>query len=159
MAKRIPLTRGKYALVDEADYDRLMQHKWFLSHTGYAIRRVWDGRKNTTEHMHRTVIGESCEGFDVDHINGNTLDNRRCNLRVATRSQNMANTGPHVDGSGYKGVTYDKRRNRYFARICQNYKTHFLGYYATAEEAAEAYNQAAVNAFGEYSRLNKIKER
>ena len=156
MAKRVPLTKGKYALVDDSDYDRIMQHKWFINRSGYAIRHVWTGERNVTEHMHRVVIGSACEGLDVDHINGDPLDNRRSNLRVATRSQNMANARPHIDGTGYKGVTFDKRKNKYFARICKNYKTRFLGYYATAEAAAEAYNKAAVEAFGAYSRLNKL---
>lgn len=155
MPKRIPLTHGKTALVDDSDYEALMQHKWFLGCGGYAIRHVWDGGKNRTEHMHRVIIGKDCEGFDVDHINGDPLDNRRSNLRIATRSQNMANARPHRDGTGYKGVTYDKRRKRYFARICQNYKQRFLGYYDTAEDAAKAYDAAAADAFGTYSRLNK----
>lgn len=156
MAKLIPLTHGACALVDDGDYDRLMQHKWFLSRSGYAIRHVWTGEKSIAEHMHRVVIGADCNGFDVDHINGDPLDNRRCNLRIATRSQNMANARAHRDGSGYKGITFDKRRNKYFARICINYKTRFLGYYDTAEEAAEAYNKAAVNTFGVFSKLNKL---
>jgi hypothetical protein len=94
-------------------------------------------------------------GEIVDHINGNTMDNRRCNLRFATRSQNSGNKRKVVAKSGFKGV-YKKQKvkPRWGAAIRKDGQQHFLGYYDTPEEAAMAYDKMAVDLFGEYACTN-----
>lgn len=109
--KKIQLTQGKFAIVDDEDFLELSKYKWYLSGNGYATR--------TSRHirMHR-VINSTPEGFDTDHINGDKLDNRRSNLRTATRSQNNFNTSPPKDNtSGTKGVWFSKRHSRWYAQI------------------------------------------
>lgn len=156
---RIPLTRGYSAVVDTADADRVVAAgPWCAAPNGrtvYAHRRVV--RSNgiaTTEGMHAFLTGVD----RTDHVNGDGLDNRRSNLRRATHGQNMANKVRYRNNtSGFKGVS--RRQNgRWFAQIqCQGNHRH-LGYFATAEEAARAYDAAAVEAFGEFARLNFPQE-
>jgi hypothetical protein len=158
--KYIPLTRGSVALVDDEDYDFLMQWKWVESR-GYAIRRPYMGKKpngqsrwGKTIMMHR-VINSTPEGLDTDHINRDTLDNRRQNLRSATVSQNMGNQRPQIGKtSSYKGVYLD--RGMWRAAIQCNKKGKKLGYFLTEEAAAIAYNEAAKKLFGEFARLNTV---
>lgn len=107
--------------------------------------------------MHRLILslksGEIC-----DHINGDKLDNRKKNLRVCTSSQNLANRGSQKNSrSGIKGVTFYVRTGKWAANIAFNRKQTFLGYFLSKEEAASAYNQAAIEHHGEFARLNKIK--
>lgn len=151
--KEIPLTRGQYAIVDDADYEALSQHRWHAikpAGTYYATRR--NGAKHV--YMHRAVLETT---GPVDHINGNGLDNRRDNLRPATTAQNQWNTEKQANNtSGYKGVTYDKRARKWKAYIGVNGKRLHLGYFSTAEEAAIAYNDAASVAHGEFAYRNGI---
>ncbi len=94
---------------------------------------------------------------EIDHINGVGVDNRWCNLREATRSQNMANNVKIKNNtSGYRGVSWHKNRNKYIANIRINNRLEYLGYYATPEKAAEAYNKAATEYFGKFARLNEL---
>ena len=158
----IPLSQGKFTLVDYSDYEKVNQYKWYISKEViryYARRNIVRDGKKTTLKLHRFLLGES--KLDVDHINGNGLDNRRINLRFATRAQNMANTLAHRDGKlGLKGVTYygnrpnSKRIKHYVARIKVDGKTIRLGYFMTAEEAKEAYDKAALKYQGEFARIN-----
>lgn len=154
--KEIPLSQGMAAIVDATDYDFLMQWKWYAMksrHTFYAYRscRLPDGRK-TTIYMHRQIIG--FPSVKTDHKDGNGLNNRRCNLRLATRSQNRANT-PSIGGaSRYKGVHYDKKRQRWIASIREAGKSKRLGRFKTQEDAAKAYDREAYARWGEYTYLN-----
>jgi hypothetical protein len=156
--RRIPLTRGAEALVDDEDFERLTVTRWQVDDKGYAIRyRRRDG-KDTTESMHR-VIMNAPKGMEVDHINGNPLDNRRCNLRLVSRRQNSRNTRGHRDNvTGYKGVSLDRVRGTYRAVIVHEGQHHFLGRFRTAEAAARAYNDAARKYFGEFARLNAVPD-
>lgn len=161
MAVRIPLTQGKYALVSDEDAPRVLAHKWSYHGTGnYACRMIRtttaDGQPVRRKHMlHRFIMGDIPEGFDVDHINGNGLDCRRENLRIATRAQNIANTGARANSrTGYKGVYLRVERMTYRAEITISGKRRNLGTYQTPEEAALAYDQAARKAWGKFARLN-----
>ncbi len=105
--------------------------------------------------MHRWVMGFPPSGVDVDHINGNGLDNRRCNLRLATRSQNLANAAiPRHNSSGYKGVSAT-RNGKWLARIRKDRVQRNLGIFDTPEEAHAAYCEAAVSLYGEFANFGK----
>jgi hypothetical protein len=107
--------------------------------------------------MHRLILGlTSDDPLEVDHINGDRLDNRRSNLRVANQSQNLANQRKTRGASRYKGVDWHERHQLWRARIQKDGKRRLLGWFASEDEAGVAYNEAAVRLFGEYARLNVI---
>ena len=156
----IKLTKGKATIVDDEDFEWLSQWKWQASKTRngyYATRRD----KGKHVRMHRVVLGIQ-EGMYGDHINRNGLDNRRKNLRVATRTQNRRNSrGQRNAISGYKGVTYFKqgRTNKPWRVRCDiGGVTKFFGYFATAHEAARIYNKIAKEAHGEFAYLNAVPD-
>jgi hypothetical protein len=153
--KAIPLTKGYEATVDEADYAILSRFNWCYS-DGYAIRGVRDRRAGTqaTIRMHRVIL-DAPEGIEVDHVNGNRLDNRRANLRLATHKQNLHNLPtPAHNTSGFKGVSWCKRSQKWRAYIKVDGKSKHLGLFATAEGAALAYDEAALLYFGSFARTN-----
>jgi hypothetical protein len=161
--KKIPLGHGKYALVDDEDYDWLAQYRWqveFKDGACYASRKT--SRKAIPPHagiyMHREIM-QAARGEIVDHINHNGLDNRRSNLRKVTPSQSVMNRRkPRLGTNKYKGVRFESRSraNPWTASITVNRKEIYLGAYKTEDEAAAAYNQAAQEYFGEYAHLNQI---
>lgn len=157
--KTIELSKGKngrVTLVDDEDFEELNQYIWHYSN-GYAKRSEYaDGRgsERTIFIMHR-VIMNTPEGMLVDHINHDTLDNRKVNLRNCTKGDNQQNVNHHKDStSGYKGVAWDSSRGRWVARIMGNGKSIFLGRFTSPEDAARAYDSAAVKYHGEFARLN-----
>ena len=139
--KKISLTQGKYALVDNKDFEWLSQWKWcFLR--GCAVRGVMKNRKRWTVYMHREVNCTPKDKF-TDHINGNALDNRRLNLRICSTAENSHNQKIRKGGtSKYKGVYWYKRTNRWRASITLNCKITPLGYFKNELDAAKAYNRA-----------------
>lgn len=149
------------ALVSDEDYERVNQYKWSFdpdSRGGYAVRKVFverDGQRQQRKiMMHRFILGAPV-GWDVDHGNHNGLDNRRGNIRLATRSQNCANRGAKPNsGSQYKGVHWHKRDKRWHASICVSGAKKFLGSFTDEESAALAYDAAALAAWGEFAHLN-----
>ncbi|WP_061576552.1 HNH endonuclease [Bacillus licheniformis] len=155
--KEIILTNGGVCLVDEEDFYYLSKFKWHKRKSdGYVARTVYDKGTFKTIRMHREILKPPPE-LVVDHINRDKLDNRRENLRIATRSQNTANSiKPSTNKSGYKGVHYRKDQRKWRACIRVNQKNISLGQYDDPEKAARAYNKAAVEYFGEYARLNEL---
>lgn len=138
--KRVPLTQGKYALVDNEDFERLNQWKWFYAETysgysGYATRKVKIEDKYRNVYMHRYIL--NCpKSLQVDHINGNTLDNRKKNIRLCNRSENIQNSYKHRKGH-LAGVGYlSGKRKKHFSAILWNGKTNIsLGTFKTKREA------------------------
>ena len=158
--RRIPLTKGKFAIVDPGDYERLSKYKWHALQyrdTCYAVRigRKSEARCGKNIWMHRAVLGLA-DGMMCDHINHNGLDNRRANLRPATHSQNMQNrpkrrTKCH---SKYKGVSFRTAHKKWVADIQVNGKPIFLGYFDSEIKAARAYDRAAKKYHGQFAALN-----
>jgi len=151
----IPLTQGKFAIVDAEDYDRLAKYKWHCRRSKnkfYAYRTERKTRK--TIGMHREILGAP-PGLLVDHIDGNGLNNRKSNLRLCTYSQNTYNRRPNRNSiSKYKGVTYHKRNKKWEAKIILNGKFIYLGGFDDEIEAALAYDRKAAELFGEFAYLN-----
>lgn len=154
--KKICLTKGYVALVDDEDYEELSKHKWCYDGSGYAIRSTTLERgKYKRVYMHHAIIGKK-EGLYVDHINGNKMDNQRKNLRHVTGSQNAQNSKSSAGASRYKGLTWHKPTHTWSVRIMVDGRRLSLRYFKSEEDAALAYNAAAVKYFGEYARLNII---
>jgi len=153
-ARRLPLMHTPTTVIDIEDYDRVAAagpwHYVLCDGKTYAQRRVG----NRTERLHTFLTGWPL----VDHINGNGLDNRRVNLRPATPSQNSANTRTRLSVSGYRGVTWFARTSRWRAHISVDGKQRHLGYFDDAAEAARVRDTAALEAFGEFARLNFPQE-
>lgn len=152
--KEIPLTRGKVALVDDADYEWLNQWKWCAhknhrkgSCKWYALRR---GSEDETIYMHRQIMAVS-GNKKVDHKDRDGLNNQRHNLRLATNYQNLWNQGLRsVNNSGFRGVGWFKKSSKWRARITVRGKEHHLGLFHTKLEAVQAYSQSALQHFGEF---------
>jgi len=152
-AKLIPLTQGKFAIVDAEDYDWLNKYKWYASRakrTYYARGTI----KGKHVRMHRLILDAPPHLF-VDHINCNGLDNRRKKLRLCTHFQNQQNRRPSLNGkSKYKGVCWSKRHKKFRARITYNRKSYHLGLFDSEIDAAKAYDKKALELFGEFAYLN-----
>jgi hypothetical protein len=161
--KQIALSKGKFALVDDEDYDYLMQWNWYYHPKGYAVSVTSSRKKDGTYfqktiRMHTMVMRDEC-GKEIDHKNLNGLDNQKHNLRFSSRSQNLMNRGIQKNNSsGFKGVSYHKKASKWFAQIMLNKKQKFLGLFDCKIEAAKVYNQAAIKYHGEFARLNEIPE-
>jgi hypothetical protein len=155
--RRVPVSPAHFALVDAADYEAVIAAgPWHLlkGHNGKLYAYGGGSR-----YMHR-LIAQTPTGMETDHVNGDGLDNRRCNLRVATPSQNSANMGKprRPDGSPpasqFKGVCWDKTRSKWMARITVLGKCRNLGRFDCERDAALAYDRAASAAWGEFALLN-----
>ena len=141
--------------IDKEDLRLIQAYKWFNAGR-YPIAHVYKKGKRISLYMHKLII--NCpEGMEVDHINGDGFDNRKSNLRLATRQQNSYNQKRNtLNSSGYKGVGWYKARNKWRATIYHNNKCKYLGLFETKEEAAKRYNQQAKLLFGEFARLNSV---
>ncbi len=156
MTVKVPLTRGKFAIVDDADAELVSKYRWFCLNVGYAARQVRIDGKEVTQMMHRLLLGAADDQL-VDHINHDTLDNRRANLRLCTRTDNQRNQKRNSKNTtGHKGVSYDKRRNKFTASIHISGKQIHLGRFASVEDAAKAYEDAAARHFGEFSYSHSV---
>ncbi len=156
--RRIPLTQGKYAIVDPDDFERLNKHKWYAvksTNTFYAGRNKRVGKKYISIGMHREVIHPPGHLL-VDHINHNGLDNRKANLRLATCSQNNYNRIHFIKSksSKYTGVSWQKQRKKWIVLIRYNKKRKYIGYFEDEIQAAMAYDKAAKKYHKEFASLN-----
>jgi hypothetical protein len=151
--KTITLTQGNVAIVDDDDYKMLIAHRWFTMKSGnqfYAVRNENNGKKRRLIMMHRVIL-LTPKGMDTDHISGDGLDNRRANLRVATRTQNNINRAASKNNKlNTKGVIL--HQGKYRAEIRFNGKNQYLGSFLTIAEAAAAYQSAAEKLYGEFAR-------
>jgi len=162
--KKIKLSQGKFALVDDADYDELNKLTWNArlnkhTKTFYALTNIpIGGGKYKTGYMHRMIM-DAPKGAIVDHKRHDTLDNTRSNLRICTNSENMMNQKVRESSlSGYKGVTWASDRSKWRAIIRAKGNDIRLGSFDCKHLAAKAYNTAAIIHHGEFALLNKIKE-
>ena len=154
--KKIILNNGETTLVDDNDFDYLNKWVWHVNIKGYVERSTWArGKGRTTTIRMQRVIMNPPANLQVDHINGNKLDNRQSNLRLATNSQNQANTNKRRDNtSGYKGITFYPRNNKWGARLQVNGIRKWLGLFDDIQEAKNIYNKAIRQYFGEYAKEN-----
>lgn len=153
--KKIQLTQGKVAIVDDRDYEWLSKYKWCYHHHGYAIRRV---ALKSTESMHR-VIMNTPKGMETDHIDGNKLNNQRNNLRICNSQQNKMNASKSKNkkSSKYKGVSIVG--NYYHSSIMINGRTKVKTFPLTKDgeiQAAKHYNELSERYFGEFAKLNPV---
>jgi hypothetical protein len=161
----IELTRGYVALVDDEDAEWLRRFSWSAEvqkprrdghRRVYARRAEWDGKRQRYISMHRDIMGRPV-GVQVDHINGDGLDNRRVNLRLATHAQNQFNQRSTRGTSRYKGVCWDARSSIWRAQIwTPGRRSITLGYFDDELAAARAYDQAAIAARGAYAAINGV---
>lgn len=151
--REVPLTRGRVALVDDEDYEEVARYKWCYMTAGYAARSVVKEKKRWLLYMHREIL-KPPKGKHVDHVNGDTLDNRRSNLRLATHAENMRNSKKlsKNNTSGYKGVAFDRSTGNWKAYISVDGKLKHLGRFSTAEAASECYEHHAKLIFKEFKR-------
>lgn len=146
-------SNGQTFIFDADEILSVKRYSWFISTNGYVTTSL-----NTGESLllHSLILGE-IDGLIIDHISRNKLDNRKCNLRYGTHQQNTFNSGVSRNNTtGYKGVYFDKSRNKFAAEITCSRKKYYIGRFQTAEEAAKAYNQKAIELFGEYAFLNPV---
>ncbi len=148
--------RGGMAIVDDEDYNRLVQYHWSMGKHGYVQRHHTTPEKpSTIMLMHHDVMGKQ----RLDHKDGNKLNNTRDNLRPCTQRQNSFNrSSSKSNTSGYKCVTLHNQTGKWKAYIKVNYKQIALGCYDTPEKAAAVYNYAAIDQYGEFARLNTLPD-
>lgn len=151
MRKKLHGLSNRTVLIDKGDYSLVGSKKWY-----FVVGRYAGDKKGIL--MHRLILNAE-KGQQVDHINGNGLDNRRNNLRFVTQSQNMMNAKKRRNTtSKYKGVSWNKHHKKWKAEI--NYKkTNLIGYFDVEKDAAMAYNRVAKKVYGVYGRPNNLKEK
>ena len=158
--KTIPLSQGYYAMVDDADYSTLSRDKWYAKVTpsGRVLAQrtssMAGGQKRRTVLMHREIMGVTGR-VEIDHVDGNALNNRRKNLRAATSQQNKFAHRRKAAGvtSRFRGVSWDSKNEKWSASIKINNKSKRLGRFDAEEEAALAYRDAAKALFKEYAQI------
>lgn len=163
--REIVLSNGMISLVDDEIHDLINQWKWRAKewrvgkfYATRSTRHDLDKKKFQLIYMHRFIVGDK-PGFVIDHINRNSLDNRKENLRYVTISQNGWNTEKQKrNTTGFKGVRLDKRRNKFYPGITVNSQFFWGGYFDAAEDAARAYDLLAKKHHGEFATLNFPKE-
>jgi len=152
----VTLTKGNEAIIDAESAALVCMHNWYSKpdkHTSYAIRNETFGDRQIKIAMHRLIM-QAKDGIFVDHINGNGVDNRKENLRLATRGENARNQRISVaNTSGFKGVSWDKKTDTWQAAIMVNSKTVFLGRFPVLQDACSAYRLASADLHGDFGRV------
>lgn len=138
-------------IIDSSDLEYVLKEKWCLTGRGH-VRNSSKPRVR----LSRYIMAPVPHGYEIDHINRDTMDNRRSNLRLATHLQNCANTARRKNISGYKGVYLDRRINRWWAEVCCDGSKYYLGVFSSRKKAAMAYNKKALELFGEFALLNDV---
>lgn len=148
--KKIKLTKGQFTIIDDSDFKKLSKIKWFATYD--KVRNVYKSINSKFGLLHRFIMNAP-KGMVVDHINHNTLDNRRCNLRLCTPNQNRYNLNLRKNSkSGYKGISFKK--NHWEVQLKKDKKYIYGGSFKDKIEAAKAYDKKARELFGEYAKLN-----
>jgi hypothetical protein len=156
--KKIKLSQGKYALVDNEDYEKLSKYKWYSQKnrlTWYTTRWIKKDGKWKQIQMHRQIM-KTPKGMVTDHIDHNGLNNQKKNLRICTVQQNNCNNLQKAGKSGVRGVYWYKRYNNWHVQITINGKRTHIGYYDDINEAAKEWNRVAKKYNGEFAILNKV---
>lgn len=162
--KKIKISSGYECILDDDDYDKFSKFNWFASkkRSGIYVYRsqrygIRKENKRLTIYLHREIMNAKKYDY-VDHINGNTLDNRKQNLRICTNEQNLHNSKKTNKEctSKFKGVCWDKSKKKWLVSITINKKHKFIGRYDSELEAAEIYNKHATLIYGEFAKLNKL---
>ena len=153
---RVYFNDGSFFVIDTQDLPAVSQFTWFLGKRGYPVAHA--SRKSSTPNktfpLHRYLMNPE-DGYDIDHITGDKMDNRRSNLRVCTHQENMFNqTLKSSNKTGFCGVSKNRRTGTYEAYLHINGSKKYLGMYSSAEEAARVRDEAAMLYYGEYARLN-----
>jgi len=153
--KKISLTQGMFAIVDDEDYDHINSFRWFAHKERHGIYYAYRNAsiKNSYTRMHRMIL-RARSNFEIDHINGNGLDNRRCNIRLCSHAENLRNQTRIHGKSKYKGVWWDKNNNKWSCGLTFNYKQIWIGRFISEIEAAKAYDNKAKELFGDFAYLN-----
>jgi hypothetical protein len=151
--KLIELTQNKVAIVDDDDFELVNKYKW---HYSKASKNYGRAKSTSGIAMHRLIM-KAEKGQEIDHINGNTLDNRKTNLRFVTHFNNQKNMKKSIaNKSGYKGVSWHNKAKKWQSHIMIANKNMYLGLFNDVKEAAKAYNIKAIEHFGEFAKLNEI---
>lgn len=156
----LDLTQNQTCLIDACDYDLVKDYRWYYrkpkkANSGYVLTSIPNNGKRKTLQIHRLIMNCTDRKMQIDHINHNGTDNRRSNLRICTNQENIMNTSKHKDNtSNYKGVSFHKQANKYRAEITFNKKRIHLGLFEDVISAAHAYDNKALELYGEFANLN-----
>jgi len=153
MSREIELSRGLVAIVDDEDFEWLSAHSWCAKPTTGGKFYAHRGGRGHSIYMHRAIM-DAPVGLEVDHADRDTLNNRRENLRICTRSDNCANSANRIGQSGFRGVALDKRNGKWFAMIFAEGKRTRIGSFEDPVHAALARDAAAKEKFGSFAILN-----
>ena len=155
--KEIKLTHGKAALVDDEDYEKLSRYEWRVEKRSDLFYAYRSAGKHGGYAIHQEILSVP-PGMEIDHIDGDGLNNQKHNLRICTTSQNQANAKSRIGGtSKFKGVGWFKASRKWRALIKVKGRLIYLGLFEVETDAAVAYNNAALRYFGEFARLNIIR--
>jgi len=162
--KTIPLTKGYSAIVDDEDFEKVSIVRWQSSigqsGNNYPLHNFGKHKKPKFISLHRFLMNAK-KGQIIDHINHNTLDNRKCNLRICTRSNNAMNMRKPKKSnslSKYKGLSWNVKLNKWTVRVMKDYKNYYFGLFISEKDAAIEYNKRAIELFGKFAKLNEFDD-